>query len=310
MITLAVIVLIPIIGIAIHQIKLFSTIDTPSKDFGTGVMFDSIASRYDFINRVLAMNMDISWRTTMVQVIKERVPSDNAKLLDVATGTADVALQLIKSIPTATIIGVDPSNGMLDIGREKIASKGLQNQIILQYADARDLSSIGFNNDNDNNEDSSTSSSSNENIFDGGTMAFGIRNVPEPREVALCQIHHLIKSGGIFCILEFSEPNVEEFGVLGYVARFFIRHVVPIIGGMLSGSPKEYLHLQNSIKDFPSPKQFASMMENLSCTQSTTVGADEETSTTSSGRNYFRVDDIVQMNFGSVQLYVTTVMKE
>ena len=99
---------------------------------------------------------------------------------------------------------------------------------------------------------------------------------------------------------------------MGYMARFFIRYIVPIIGSVLSGSPKEYLHLQNSIKDFPSPTKFASIMENLQCNNSNNSNAEgDDTSATESteGRNYFRVDDIVQMNFGSVQLYVATVMK-
>ena len=290
---------VPVVSILVHQIITINYLaenDKPSKDFGSGLMFDTIASRYDLINRVLAMRMDINWRSRMVNVIKERVPSSNAKLLDVATGTADVALQLVDTIPSATIIGVDPSNGMLDVGRTKISDKGLSNQIILKYADARDLSPI----------------LPTPNVFDGATMAFGIRNVPEPREIALCQIHNVLKDKGVFCILEFSEPNVDEFGIMGYMARFFIRYIVPIIGSVLSGSPKEYLHLQNSIKDFPSPTKFASIMENLQCNNSINSNAEGDgTSATESteGRNYFRVDDIVQMNFGSVQLYVATVMK-
>jgi demethylmenaquinone methyltransferase/2-methoxy-6-polyprenyl-1,4-benzoquinol methylase len=253
----------------------------PPADFGSGTMFDQIASRYDFINGVLALRMDVGWRDQMVQAVKRGVVSSqqatkNPKLLDVATGTADVALRLAKQIEKSTVLGLDPSNGMLDIGRAKIHNLGMDDQVQLQWADARDLTLFAPHEDA-------------EQLFDGATMAFGIRNVPE-RNVALCQIHSLLKDNAPFCILEFSEPSA-EFGVLGMAARVFIRHVVPIVGGILSGKPREYLHLQNSIKDFPTPPEFARLMENLEC-------GDQ-------GRGHFAVEEIVQMNFGSVQLYIT-----
>lgn len=249
-------------------------------------MFDQIATRYDTINRVLALRMDVGWRQEMTKEVKQRIiplttDNDNKddgppRLLDVATGTADVALQLAKDIPTSTILGVDPSNNMLNVGRTKIQNQGLQDRIKLQWGDARDFSKYS------------------ENAFDGATMAFGIRNVPE-REVALCEIHRLLKPSGVLAILEFSEPD-DSFGVLGMLARLFIRHVVPIVGGILSGAPKEYLHLQNSIKDFPTPPEFKKLMERLSCGEE--------------GKGYFDMEEVMHLNFGSVQLYVGTAVKE
>ena len=119
-------------------------------------------------------------------------------------------------------------------------------------------------------------------------------HVPE-REVALCEIHRLLKPSGVLAILEFSEPD-DSFGVLGMLARLFIRHVVPIVGGILSGAPKEYLHLQNSIKDFPTPPEFKKLMERLSCGEE--------------GKGYFDMEEVMHLNFGSVQLYVGTAVKE
>ena len=270
------IISVPLVAVLVHQLIHASTAEPPPPDFGSGSMFDQIASRYDMINRILALRMDVGWRQQMVQVIQSHTKDiTHPQLLDVATGTADVALLMAKAIPSATIIGVDPSRGMLDIGRQKINAQGLDSQIRLEWGDAQDFHHL----------EPST--------FDGATMAFGIRNVPQ-RDVALCQIHRLLKPGAIFTILEFSEPD-DSFGLLGRIARLFIRHVVPVLGGMLSGAPREYLHLQNSIKDFPTPEEFAKLMTNLSCADSNGEG----------GRGgHYEVNKVVQLNFGSVQLYV------
>jgi len=128
-------------------------------------------------------------------------------------------------------------------------------------------------------------------MFDAATMSFGIRNVPD-RETALCQIHKVLREGARFCVLEFSEP-APDTGFLGAVARQFIRYVVPVLGGILSGKPREYWHLQNSIQDFPSPKEFGELLEHLDCAD----GA-------------FRLDELIQLNYGSVQLYVSTALRQ
>ena len=263
----------PLVAIGLHY-AVFRNVSIPPKNFGSGEMFDLIATRYDLVNRVLALRMDVKWRKVMVQKIKEQVPP-NAKLLDIATGTADVALLLAEAMPLATVLGKDPSNNMLNIGRDKVKDLDLQTRITLEYGDAQDFSAI---------EESS---------FDGATMSFGIRNVPD-RQKALCEIHRVLKPNAIFCILEFSEPE-KSAGIMGFFARLFIRHVVPIVGGILSGKPKEYLHLQNSIKDFPSPTEFGYILEGVTC------GNDK--------RGAFHLNELIQMNFGSVQLYVTTAIQ-
>lgn len=275
--------------------------EKPPTDHGKGTMFDLIAKRYDFINRALALNMDIGWRKRMIAEVSSHGKlfdgdddDDNnnngktsVKVLDLATGTADVAILFAKEYlkiknqgkKELDILGVDPSINMITVGREKIVSEDLVQKITLDLGDARDLKDL---------ED---------NAFDAATMSFGIRNVPE-KEKALCEIHRVLKKeelpdirGAKFGILEFSEPDADA-GIMGAAAKLFIRHVVPVLGAILSGAPREYMHLQNSIKEFPSPKEFKAIMETLKCGQE--------------GKGKFRVDNLIQMNFGSVQLYLAT----
>lgn len=268
----------------------------PPSDHGKGTMFDLIATRYDFINRALALNLDIGWRKFMISKVTSsgdlfqssgNSEMDPIRVLDLATGTADVAILLAKEYQNSyslsskrdlKVLGVDPSQNMINVGREKVSREDLSKYISLELGDARYLKNLQSD------------------FFHAATMSFGIRNVPE-REIALCEIHRVLKkeseniAGSRFGILEFSEPS-KEAGIMGAAARLFIRHVVPVLGALLSGAPREYMHLQNSIKEFPSPKNFSAMMEGLSC------GDD--------GNGTFRVDELIQMNFGSVQLYLAT----
>jgi demethylmenaquinone methyltransferase/2-methoxy-6-polyprenyl-1,4-benzoquinol methylase len=260
------------VGVAYIQRFLFAG-PAPPPDFGSGSMFDVIAPRYDFINRVLAVGMDTSWRKRMAQIVKEDVSKqEHVKILDIATGTADVAILLAQEIPDAIITGVDPSRNMLQVGQQKIERQRLDDAIILQLADAMDFASL------ESNE------------YDAATMAFGIRNVPD-RSQALCQIQRVLKDKSLLCILEFSEPD-DSFGVMGSIARFFIRNIVPLVGGVLSGAPQEYWHLQNSIKDFPSSIEFGNILNTVQCPGGS-----------------FQLEEIIQMNYGSVQLYVSRTKK-
>lgn len=297
---IVVLVVLPIAFLILRTQYIIHMTDAPPTDFGSGSMFDKIASRYDITNRFLALNLDTSWRRLMVRevlkdVLSEKEADDEKdskiQILDLATGTADVALLMAKEFLSmnsdntkvnANIIGVDPSANMIHIGKQKVErfleSKSESNiDMALQLGDARNLKEFK------------------ESTFHGATMSFGIRNVPE-KEDALCEIHRVMKKNpsSKFAILEFSEPG-DDSGILGYMARFFIRHVVPVIGATLSGAPREYMHLQNSIKEFPTPSEFKKLIENLDCR--------------SAGRRKigkFRVDALHQLNFGSVQLYVAT----
>jgi len=311
--TIAKFILLPVVAVLAHyyyyQIY-FAGVDEPPSDFGSGSMFDSIAPRYDFINRILAFGMDVGWRRKMVSVIQESV-ADNAKprILDVATGTADVALQLAMAIPHATVVGVDPSAKMLNVGRQKIRDQGFDGVIQLHEADAQDLSSFAAT------LQRQEKGKSTKQLFDAATMAFGIRNVPD-RQQALCQIHSLLRAGSKFCILEFSEPDTEK-SIMSTAAAWFIRNVIPSVGAMLSGgAAREYWHLQNSIKDFPSPEVFGQFLQQIVCRddhnndEGDDNGDDKGHSKKARDREIsfsFHLDHLVQLNFGSVQIYVTTV---
>lgn len=313
--------------------------NTPGLDFGTGSMFDSIAERYDTINRVLALRMDIGWRSKMTNNIKDILlqikqdeedeeneegtskegERDGWKILDIATGTADVALQLIQDLSSTastastsssssstiteyydvTVLGLDPSENMLAVGRKKIKQRNLENQIILERADARDLSKYYINSD-DSNESDDTSNT----LFDAATIAFGIRNVVPNRNQALCEIYKLLKpKTGVIAILEFSQPTYQSNGVLGAAAGIFIQYVVPYIGGIMSGGArKEYIHLQNSIKEFPSPNTFNEQLQNLECPLLKKNNDNDQDYHLYTG--YYDMQPVQNMNFGSVQLYI------
>lgn len=199
---------------------------------GSGAMFDAIAARYDLLNRVLSLGIDQRWRAATVQSLGLR-PGD--EVLDLATGTADLALRLARE-SGVRVVGLDPSAGMLEVGRRKVAATEHASRVTLVEGDAQRLP---FDDDR----------------FAAATMAFGIRNVPD-RAAALREIARVVRPGGRVAILELSEPRS---GVLGPLARFHVHHVVPFLGALLSGS-KEYRYLQRSIAAFPAPEDFAAQM--------------------------------------------------
>lgn len=201
---------------------------------GSGAMFDQIARRYDTLNRILSLGIDRGWRRRQVTAL-ELAPGH--RVLDLATGTADVALEILRREPSARVVGVDPSPGMLEIGREKIAAADPSADAVLQEGSAE---SLPFEDDS----------------FDGVTIAFGIRNVPN-RGRALAEMARVTRPGGRVAILELAEP---DGGLLAPFARFHIRQVVPRLGALLSGA-REYRYLQSSIAVFPPPGQFAALME-------------------------------------------------
>ncbi|RLB55505.1 MAG: bifunctional demethylmenaquinone methyltransferase/2-methoxy-6-polyprenyl-1,4-benzoquinol methylase UbiE [Deltaproteobacteria bacterium] len=201
---------------------------------GSGAMFDRIARRYDLLNRVVSFGIDQRWRKKAVRALA--LPR-GARVLDLATGTADLALRIARTHPDAHVVGVDPSRGMLDVGQAKIAAANLSGRIELVEGDAEKLP---FEDD----------------CFDGVTIAFGIRNVPD-RGAALREMARVTKPGGRVVVLELSEP---KSGIFGPLARFHIHTVVPRVGALLSGA-REYLYLQESIAAFPPPAEFAELAE-------------------------------------------------
>ena len=205
---------------------------TTTEREGSGQMFDGIAERYDFVNRVISLGIDQGWRKKTVEALNL---TSGARVLDLATGTADLALLVAAAEPTARVVGVDPSERMLAVGREKVAKAGLSGRITLESGDAE---ALPFE----------------PRSFDGVCIAFGIRNVPD-RDRALREMARVTKPGGRVAILELSEPR----GVLGPLARFHVHTVVPWVGALLSGA-KEYHYLQRSIAAFPPAQEFAEHM--------------------------------------------------
>ena len=200
---------------------------------GSGEMFDAIAGRYDLLNRILSLGVDQGWRRKTVAALRL---APGHRVLDLATGTADLAIQIARTVAGVTVVGLDPSGGMLAVGKEKVAKGGLGDRVELVLGDAQ---ALPF-------PDAS---------FDGVTMAFGIRNVPD-RPRALVEMRRVTRPGGRIAILELSEPRG---GVMGPLARFHIHTVVPRLGALLSGS-REYRYLQESIARFPPPDEFAGTM--------------------------------------------------
>ncbi|HEX2876550.1 MAG TPA: bifunctional demethylmenaquinone methyltransferase/2-methoxy-6-polyprenyl-1,4-benzoquinol methylase UbiE [Polyangiaceae bacterium] len=200
---------------------------------GSGAMFDGIAHRYDLVNRVISLGIDQSWRKKTVRSLELR---PGAKVLDLATGTGDLAIMVARTHPEVTVVGVDPSAKMLEVGQKKLVDGGLTERIELLVGDAQDLKFP-------------------DRTFDGLCIAFGIRNVPD-RLQGLREMARVTKAGGRVAILELSEPRG---GVLGPLARFHVHSVVPAVGALLSGA-KEYQYLQKSIAAFPPSEQFEALM--------------------------------------------------
>jgi demethylmenaquinone methyltransferase/2-methoxy-6-polyprenyl-1,4-benzoquinol methylase len=200
---------------------------------GSGNMFDAIAGRYDAMNRILSLGIDQRWRRRTARALNLK---QGARVLDLATGTADLAIEVLRQEPSAHIIGLDPSVGMLEVGREKLRRRGLADNIELQVGDAETLP---FR----------------DREFDGVCIAFGIRNVPN-RARALAEMARVTRPGGRIAILELSEP---DGGWLAPFARFHVHTVVPALGALLSGA-REYRYLQRSIAAFPPASTFAGAM--------------------------------------------------
>lgn len=272
-------------------------------ELGTGEMFDVLSKRYDMVNTVLALGMDKGWRQQMVNVIHDNVKDIKEPiLLDIATGTGEVAIQLANTIPLSKVIGIDPSQQMLHIGRNKIIERKLSHRIDLEFGNAQKLlDKYPIN------------------YFDGATISFGIRNVKNRTE-ALCQIYNVLKPNRLLSILEFSEPD-NNAGTMGIIAKYFIRYIVPVIGNVVSGSPAEYSYLQKSIKEFPKPNDFINTIRNLQCdtTDTTTTDSSDNTETTckaddNNGNSCkktlsYQFNEVRHLNFGSVQLYIMTTQK-
>ena len=198
-------------------------------------MFGTIAPRYDFLNRMLSFGIDRRWRKKAVRLLKYR---EGARILDVATGTGDVALEIARTTPPSVkITGADFCKEMVDLGQLKAAQSPHAGRIDFTVAPCEDLP---FPNE----------------TFDSVTIAFGIRNVVD-RKLGLAEMWRVLRPGGRMIILEFSTPRSPLFRQIYY---FYFRRLLPVIGGLIS-KYNAYKYLPDSVLEFPSHEEFAAMIE-------------------------------------------------
>ncbi len=208
-----------------------------SKKQQVAAMFDDIAFKYDFLNRFLSAGIDIRWRKKAIQQIAVLQPK---KILDVATGTADVAIMASAILKPEKIIGIDISDGMLEMGRKKVEKAGLEGIIELLNGDSETI----------NFED---------NSFDAVTVAFGVRNF-QHLEKGLSEIFRVLKPGGKLVVLEFSRPKMPGVKTL---YNLYMKVICPNVGKLFSKNRNAYKYLDESIQKFPEGKNFTQILDNL-----------------------------------------------
>ena len=199
-------------------------------------MFDNISSKYDFLNHFLSLGIDKIWRRKAVKELRLTQPK---KILDIATGTGDFAIANLKLNPEE-IVGIDISNGMLDVGRQKMIKRNVDHIVTMKQADSE---ALPFD----------------EGYFDGLTVGFGVRNF-ENLEKGLSEMLRVLRPGGKAVILEFSKPKVfpvkQAFG-------FYSKYVIPVLGKNISKDKKAYAYLPESVEAFPEGKDFMDILTKL-----------------------------------------------
>ena len=199
-------------------------------------MFDTISKEYDNLNRVISFGIDIKWRNKVVEIIGNTNPTS---VLDIATGTGDLAISLTKTTANK-IVGLDISDGMLEVGRTKINKLQLNNKIEMVLADSEE---IPFEN----------------NSFDAITVAFGVRNF-EHLEKGLSEIYRVLKPGGTFVVLETSVPTKTPYKQ-GY--HFYSTKILPTIGRLFSKDKVAYKYLSDSAASFPYGEAFNNILQKI-----------------------------------------------
>ena len=197
-------------------------------------MFDNIAPKYDLLNHTLSMSIDRVWRRRVVGEVRRAKPG---RILDVATGTGDLAIAMVRRIRDVQVLGVDLSEQMLAVARRKIEARGLDGRIVLDRGDAERLAVADAS-------------------VDVATVAFGVRNFGD-LGAGLRELARTIKPGGKVVILEFSRPRNRVFRAL---YEFYSYKILPRIGGLVSRDKRAYEHLPASVGEFPAPEEFMAMM--------------------------------------------------
>lgn len=198
-------------------------------------MFDNIAPKYDVLNRVLSLKIDKFWRKKLVKMMSLDKPE---KVLDLATGTGDLAIEIAKHIDT-NVIGADLSQNMLNVAGGKVKKHNLEHKIQLQKADAENLPFV-------------------DESFDAVSIAFGVRNF-ENVEAGLSEIKRVLKEGQNVYILEFSKVT----GILGFFYGFYFKFILPTIGKLVSKDDRAYKYLPESVQAFPYGEKMKKILENV-----------------------------------------------
>lgn len=204
------------------------------KNEDIGQMFDDIAARYDFLNHFLSFNIDKCWRQKLIGLMRQETP---LTILDVATGTADLAIMAAKKIGSGNIIGIDISEKMLEKGRIKITKKKLEKNIELLSACAEKLPFA-------------------DNTFDNVMVAFGVRNFQD-LNAGLIEMVRVVKPGKKIFILEFSKPR----GFFKLIYTIYFKFYLPVVGRLISGKRSAYKYLHDSVVGFPEGKAFMEKLE-------------------------------------------------
>ncbi len=211
--------------------------DRESKKHQVARMFDNIAPKYDFLNHFLSLGIDISWRKKTIKAIAPYRPKH---ILDVATGTADLAIEAANTLKPEQVIGIDIANEMLEIGRKKLSKRNLNTVISLETGDSENLR---FENES----------------FDAVTVAFGVRNF-ENLEAGLKEMYRVLKNEGAMAVLEFSTPTLFPFKQL---YNFYFSTILPFIGRVTSKDTRAYSYLYESVQAFPDKSRFESVLKEI-----------------------------------------------
>jgi len=201
-------------------------------------MFNNISHSYDFLNHFFSLGIDVLWRKKAIRILKKENPH---RILDVATGTGDFALEAVRmKMQDVQITGVDISAGMIEVGKKKVAKKKLEHAITLQIADSENLP---FDTGH----------------FDAFTVAFGVRNFQNLRK-GMSEMLRVLKPGGMGVIIEFSRPR--RFPIK-QLFTFYFKYVMPTIGKLVSKDARAYTYLPESVDAFPSGNDFLKVMTEL-----------------------------------------------
>lgn len=201
-------------------------------------MFDNIAPSYDRLNHILSFQIDRLWRNRVMRIVRRHKAHH---ILDVATGTGDLAILLARKIEGAQVVGVDLSEEMLSVARRKVSSLALDSRISLEKGDAEGLTTIATES------------------VDAATVAFGVRNF-EDLEGGLREMHRALKRGGTIVVLEFSTPR-NRF--IRWVYAQYSHRLLPAVGGLISKDKQAYIYLPESVDEFPSPERFSAILESV-----------------------------------------------